>query len=65
VLFHNATGGGNTAIGFHALFNNNGSSNIGLGLNAGANLTIGSNNIDIGNLEQGANPTPFVLGRHK
>ena len=33
----------------HALFNTTGSSNIAVGANAGANLTIGSNNIDIGN----------------
>ena len=50
VLFHNITGAGNTAIGYHALLNNNGSSNIALGLNAGINFTTGSNNIDIGNL---------------
>ncbi len=38
----------NTAVGQLALFNNNGSSNIALGALAGGNLTIGSNNIDIG-----------------
>jgi len=47
-LVHNTTGTMNTAVGQLALFNNNGSSNIALGALAGGNLTIGSNNIDIG-----------------
>jgi hypothetical protein len=37
------------ANGFQALLNNTGSNNIGLGSNAGINLTTGRNNIDIGN----------------
>jgi hypothetical protein len=36
------------AEGFQALLHSSGSNNIGLGSNAGANLTNGSNNIDIG-----------------
>src|SRR5207248_1506954 len=49
-LFYNLVGHDNTAEGFQALLNNKGSSNVGVGSNAGANLTSGSNNIDIGNL---------------
>jgi Chaperone of endosialidase len=48
-LFTNPTGAGNTASGFEALYNNTGSFNIGLGNQAGKNLTFGSRNIDIGN----------------
>jgi hypothetical protein len=42
------TGEGNTACGNVALFNNTGNNNTALGNVAGTNLTIGSNNIDIG-----------------
>jgi hypothetical protein len=48
-LFRNATGSFNTANGFRALLNTTGSRNIALGFNAGANLTTGDSNIDIGN----------------
>jgi hypothetical protein len=48
-LFSNPTGVGNTASGFEALYNNTGSFNIGLGNQAGKNLTFGNRNIDIGN----------------
>ena len=48
-LLSNITGAGNTASGFQALHNNRGSFNIGLGNQAGKNLTIGNRNIDIGN----------------
>jgi len=47
-LFRNLTGHGNTAIGFQSLAQNNGSNNIGLGFNAGNNLTDGSGNVCIG-----------------
>ncbi len=47
-LEQNVTGYGNTAIGFQALFQNTGSNNIGLGYNAGNNLTTGSGNVCIG-----------------
>ena len=53
-LTYNVVGHDNTAEGFQALLNNKGSSNIGIGSNAGANLSTGSNNIDIG--------TPGVAG---
>jgi len=49
-LFYNVVGHDNTAEGFQALVNNKGSNNIGIGSNAGANLSSGSNNIDIGNV---------------
>src|SRR6266404_2569251 len=48
-LYLNTTGNSNTAEGYHALKNNTGGVNIGLGVNAGLNLTTGSHNIDIGN----------------
>ena len=54
-LYHNTglTGGSggsyNTAVGGGALFNNTGGANIGIGFNAGVNLTTGNLNIDIGN----------------
>jgi hypothetical protein len=47
-LLSNTIGNYNTAIGINALLNNNGSSNVGLGINAGKNLTTGSGNVCIG-----------------
>ena len=47
-LYSNSTGGNNTAEGFQALYHNTGSSNVGLGYNAGNNLTTGSGNVCIG-----------------
>jgi uncharacterized coiled-coil protein SlyX len=48
-LYHNGNDN-NTAVGLQALFNNNGGiGNIGLGAEAGVNITDGSENIDIGN----------------
>jgi hypothetical protein len=47
-LLSNTTGSYNTAEGLNALFHNTGSSNIGLGVNAGYNLTTGSGNVCIG-----------------
>ena len=38
----------NLAEGYKALLHNTGSNNVGLGCNAGGNLTTGSNNIDMG-----------------
>ena len=49
-LLLNATGDGNTAEGVTALQNNTGSFNTALGFGAGANLTTGHDNIDIGAL---------------
>jgi hypothetical protein len=47
-LFSNTAGGTNTALGHNALFSTTGSSNIGVGFDAGTNLTSGGSNIDIG-----------------
>jgi len=47
-LRQNTTGNYNTALGTNALYYNNGSNNVGLGYQAGQNLTTGSNNIVIG-----------------
>jgi len=47
-LFSNTTGNRNTAEGFQALYNNTGSDNVGLGFNAGNNLTTGGGNVCIG-----------------
>ncbi|MFO1311185.1 MAG: tail fiber domain-containing protein [Burkholderiales bacterium] len=44
----NVTGANNVALGRNALVSSDGSSNIAIGAGAGANLTIGSFNIDIG-----------------
>jgi len=46
-LEKNKTGHDNIADGFQARLNSNGSNNIGVGSNAGLNLTTGNNNIDI------------------
>lgn len=48
-LFANTSGDANTAVGVNALGQNEGTNNIGIGFDAGLNLTIGSNNICIGN----------------
>ena len=47
-LFNNINGSFNTADGFGALFNCTGTGNIGVGPNAGANITTASNAIVIG-----------------
>jgi hypothetical protein len=62
-LTYNVVGHDNTAEGFQALLNNKGSSNIGIGSNAGANLTTGSNNIDIGNLGLAGDTAKIRIGR--
>lgn len=48
-LENNVSGSNNTALGYEALLNNTGNSNIAVGLLAGASLTSGDSNIDIGN----------------
>src|SRR5205085_5719942 len=62
-LFYNVAGHDNTAEGFQALLNNKGSNNIGIGSNAGANLTTGSNNIDIGNLGVAGDSGKIRIGK--
>jgi hypothetical protein len=47
-LRFNETGFRNTADGSQALYSNSGPNNVGLGFNAGYNLTTGSNNVCIG-----------------
>ena len=47
-LYSNTTGSHNTAFGVNALLSNTGSSNVGLGTNAGRNLTTGFGNVCIG-----------------
>jgi len=47
-LLNNGTGNNNTADGSQALYHNTGSNNVGVGFNAGNNLTIGSGNVCIG-----------------
>jgi len=54
-LVSNITGSSNTAVGSGALFNNtSGVFNVALGTSAGANATIGSNNVYIGAGVRGA-----------
>ena len=48
-LYYNTTGLENAAVGDFALYNNTGIGNIALGSGAGAQLTTGNFNIDIGN----------------
>src|SRR5207249_4918157 len=47
-LASNTGNGNSTAVGTSALANNTGGQNTALGVNAGLNLTIGHDNIDIG-----------------
>ncbi len=61
-LLSNIIGNSNTAEGYHALKNNTGAINIGLGVNAGLNLTTGSNNIDIGNSGVAAESATIRIG---
>ncbi len=62
-LFYNVIGHDNTAEGFQALLNNKGSFNIGVGSNAGANLSNGSNNIDIGNVGVAGDAAKIRIGK--
>jgi hypothetical protein len=61
-LNSNTTGDLNTAVGRVALINNTGSGNTALGVGAGANLTTGSNNIDIGNAGVAAESNTIRIG---
>ena len=54
-LYNNITGGTNTATGLRALFNSTGDGNVGLGFNAGLNVTTASNVIAIGSQVAGEN----------
>jgi hypothetical protein len=58
----NTSGYGNSAFGVSALYNNNGPYNIAVGLNAGFNLTTGTQNIDIGNRGVAAESNTIRIG---
>jgi hypothetical protein len=62
-LTYNIAGHDNVAEGFQALLKAKGSYNIGIGSNAGANLTSGSNNIDIGNLGVAGDAAKIRIGK--
>jgi hypothetical protein len=64
-LLLNKTGNGNTAEGDGALGSNTGSFNTALGFNAGARLTTGSNNIDIGNVGVAGESNTLRIGMVK
>ena len=61
-LATNQTGSNNTADGAEALLRTTGSNNVGLGYNAGNNLTAGSNNIDISNVGVAAESNAIRVG---
>ena len=61
-LVSNQTGSNNTAEGVNALFNSIGSSNIALGFEAGSDLVVGDNNIDIGNKGVAAEANTIRIG---
>ena len=61
-LFGNTSGDGNTAVGGNALGNALGSNNIGIGLDAGVNLTTGSSNICIGNFGVAGESSTIRIG---
>ena len=54
-LYSNTIGGTNTATGYRALFGSTGDGNVGLGFNAGLNVTTASNVIAIGSQVAGEN----------
>jgi Chaperone of endosialidase len=61
-LFGTTTGGNNTALGANSLANTGGTNNIGIGVFAGANITNGSYNIDIGNSAPGNESNTIRIG---
>src|SRR5207237_10314798 len=62
-LFYNVVGHDNTGEGFQALLNAKGSGNIGIGSNAGAYLTSGTNNIDIGKIGLAGDTAKTSIGK--
>jgi len=62
-LFWNIAGNANTADGVFALGNSTGTFNIGLGVNAGCNLTSGDNNIFIGSFGVDTESNTIRIGR--
>ena len=61
-LFSNTTALNNTAVGAGALALGRGTGNIGLGFQAGRNVTNGSNNIHIGNIAPGDESNTIRIG---
>jgi len=61
-LNNNVHGHANTAMGYHALYNNTGGTNIATGYFAGSNLTTGNCNIDIGNFGQATDDKTIRIG---
>src|SRR5262249_30196641 len=61
-LFFNSVGNNNTAVGAKALRNSNGTKNIGIGFQAGINLTTGNNNIYVGNAGASSESQTIRLG---
>jgi trimeric autotransporter adhesin len=61
-LATNTTGSTNTAVGSLALLSSTGNTNIALGYGAGIRLTIGDNNIDIGNTGVAAESNTIRIG---
>jgi hypothetical protein len=61
-VYNNNRGSHNTAIGWEALFDNTGFFNIGLGANAGSNILVGGNNIEIGNAGTGDDSNTIRIG---
>jgi hypothetical protein len=61
-LSSNFEGGSNTAVGYWALLHTSGERNIGIGAFAGADLTTGDDNIDIGNIGIGNESNTIRIG---
>jgi hypothetical protein len=61
-LFTNSSGNYNTASGYQALYSCTGSSNVGIGSQAGSNLTTGGLNIDIFNLGVAGESSTIRIG---
>ena len=58
----NTDGSSDTAVGFKALKKSTGTNNIGIGFQAGASLSVGSNNIYIGNIGGGDEAQTIRIG---
>lgn len=58
----NTVGSNNTAIGFKALKKSSGTKNIGIGYQAGVSLSVGNNNIYIGNAGAGDESQTIRIG---
>jgi hypothetical protein len=63
-LYSGVTGNGNTAVGLNALYYTIGSYNIAVGLAAGADVTTGSNNIEIFDAGQNSDNNTIRIGSY-